>query len=140
MDKAMNAFTLDQQTLEKLLERAKQVREHAYAPYSNYRVGAALLCEGGEIFAGCNVENASLGLTICAERNAVAMAVAHGHRQFLAMVIVTDDEKPATPCGACRQVMGQFAANLTVVVANLTGKIMRYQLADLIPYPFNGET
>ncbi len=134
----MKAFSLDQQTLETLLERARQARAHAYAPYSKYCVGAALLCEGGEIFAACNVENASFGLTICAERNAVAMAVAHGNTRFLAVVIITDDEKPATPCGACRQVLGEFARDLTVVVANLTGQIIRYKLADLIPYPFSG--
>ena len=136
----MNAFSLDQQTLETLLERARQARTHAYAPYSDYRVGAALLCEEGEIFAGCNVENASFGLSICAERNAVAAAVAHGKTRFLAIAIVTDDEKPATPCGACRQVLGEFSKDMTVVVANLTGRILRYQLADLIPYPFSGWT
>jgi cytidine deaminase len=134
----MSASALDQQTLDELLERARRVRENAYAPYSNYRVGAALLCADGEIFEGCNVENASLGMTICAERNAVAQAIACGHSRFLAMVIVTDDEKPATPCGACRQVLGEFAKDLTVVVANLSGRIIQYQLSDLIPYPFSG--
>ncbi len=121
---------------EDLIEAAKKARENAYAPYSNYKVGAALLAEDGRIFTGCNVENAAFGLTMCAERNAVGNAVQNGVQRFVAIAIVTDDEPPATPCGACRQVLAEFRQNLHVITANLKGDVQNYFLNDLIPELF----
>lgn len=125
---------IDKSTAEKLIEAAKSARENAYAPYSNFKVGAALLTESGKIFLGCNVENASLGLTICAERNAVGSAILAGERRFKAIAIVTDDEPPATPCGACRQVLAEFSQELEVITVNLEGHRLDFFLSDLIPH------
>ncbi|MCD4650493.1 MAG: cytidine deaminase [Candidatus Cloacimonetes bacterium] len=101
-----------------LLKKAETATENAYAPYSGYKVGAALLTATGEIFTGCNVENASYGLTVCAERIAVFNAVSEGFRNFKAIAIFADGEKLPSPCGACRQVLSEFSDNLTVVFAN----------------------
>jgi cytidine deaminase len=117
-----------------LLEAARTVRSRAYAPYSGYTVGAALRSEDGRIFAGTNVENASLGLTVCAERNAVAAAVAAGARRFLALAVATRDG--GTPCGACRQVLAEFAADLPVLVAGDTGSPRLLRLDELLPHGF----
>ncbi|MCD6384650.1 cytidine deaminase [Candidatus Sumerlaeota bacterium] len=125
---------IDEFTAEKLIAEAKAARENAYAPYSNFKVGAALLTEGGKIFSGCNVENASLGLTLCAERNAVGAAILAGERQFKAIAIVTDDEPPATPCGACRQVLAEFSQELEIITVNLEGHRLDFFLSDLIPH------
>jgi cytidine deaminase len=117
-----------------LLAAASAAREAAYAPYSHFPVGAALLAPGGQVFAGCNVENASFGLTICAERNALAGAVAHGVRQFLAVAVMTDNG--VAPCGACRQVLAEFNPNMTVIVADTAGRQRIYTLSDLLPAAF----
>lgn len=117
-----------------LIRRADAVRANAWAPYSGYRVGAALLTESGEVFEGTNVENASYGLTICAERAAVFAAVAAGHRKFAALALVTDDG--GSPCGACRQVLAEFAPDLRVVIAAADGTRRETTVASLLPDSF----
>lgn len=119
-----------------LLSAAIKARERAYAPYSGFKVGAALRGSVGEIFSGCNVENASYGLTICAERTLVSTAVAAGVITFTQMVIVADSETPCPPCGACRQFLFEFAPSLELWVANLSGETKFFRLCDLLPEAF----
>ena len=121
---------------EDLLSVAILARQNAYAPYSGFKVGAALRGSAGEIFSGCNVENASYGLTLCAERTTVCTAVGAGIRTFTQMVIVADSETPCPPCGACRQFLFEFAPNLELWVANLSGETKFYRLSDLLPEAF----
>ena len=121
---------------EELLSAAIYARQKAYVPYSGFKVGAALRGSAGEIFSGCNVENASYGLTLCAERNTVCTAVAAGVQTFTQMVIVADSETPCPPCGACRQFLFEFAPNLELWVANLSGETKFYRLCDLLPEAF----
>jgi len=121
---------------EDLLSAAIYARQKAYAPYSGFKVGAALRGTVGEIFSGCNVENASYGLTLCAERTTVCTAVAAGIRTFTQMVIVADSETPCPPCGACRQFLFEFAPNLELWVANLSGETKFHRLCDLLPEAF----
>lgn len=120
-----------------LLEEAKQARERAYAPYSRFRVGAALRAASGRVYRGCNVENASFGLTTCAERVALQTAVAEGERVFLAVAIDAGTPAPTPPCGACRQVLAEFGVDLRVVLTGAPPKVMR--LADLLPMSFGPE-
>lgn len=120
-----------------LVEAALAARRHAHAPYSGFLVGAAVLTEGGEIFPGCNVENRSFGATLCAERVAVTSAVAAGARRVEAVVIATDAEPPAPPCGLCLQTLAEFAApELPVLLVNLAGDQQQYLLRDFLPHPF----
>ncbi len=120
-----------------LYAAAKAAREMAHAPYSRFRVGAALLAEDGTVIRGCNVENRSYGLSICAERTAVAAAVAAGKRRFRAIAVVTDASPPAMPCGMCRETLNEFAENdLPVLVANLDGERRETRLRELHPMPF----
>lgn len=114
---------------------AKQAMRSAYAPYSRFRVGAAVEAESGDVFTGCNVENASYGLTICAERAAVAAAVAQGHRRFRRVVVATEGDRAVSPCGACRQVLAEFGSGMEVygVARNET---KRWLLRDLLPAAF----
>ncbi len=114
-----------------LLQAAWKAREMAYAPYSNFKVGAALLSPDGRIFIGCNVENISYGLTICAERVAIGSAVAEGVRKFLAVAVVADTEVPISPCGACRQVLAEFGIP-RVLLANRF-KCLEFTMEDLLP-------
>jgi cytidine deaminase, homotetrameric len=118
-----------------LIAAAKRVKHKAYSIYSNFRVGAALLTDEGSIFAGCNVENSSYGLTICAERNAVFRAVAEGKKRFRAIAISSDDAGFLTPCGACRQVLAEFAPRLEIILTNAAGKKKVTSLDKLFPIP-----
>lgn len=120
--------------VQELVDAAAEVRERAYAPYSRFAVGAALRAADGAIYAGCNVENASYGMTICAERNAVAHAVACGARDFTAIAVVTLNG--VSPCGACRQVLAEFNPQMTVILADGAGNQRCYCLADLLPAAF----
>ena len=123
---------------DRLVEAAREVQQQAYCPYSHYRVGAALLAEDGRVFVGCNVENASYGLTTCAERSAVFTAVSSGVRRFRRIVVATDSEEPAPPCGACRQVLAEFGADLEVESVGPT-QTKRWRIGDLLPDAFSKE-
>lgn len=118
-----------------LLEAALAARERAYAPYSKFLVGAAVRAESGKIYTGCNIENASYGLTVCAERNALFNAVGAGELKFTALCVVGDTEEPISPCGACRQVMAEFKVPC-IILANLLGDVKEYTLEELLPYGF----
>ena len=127
-----------QNTDQQLVTQAIEVARRAYAPYSKFLVGAVLVGKDGRIFAGCNVENISFGLTICAERNAVFAAVAAGCRDYEKIVIVADTEVPASPCGACRQVLAEFNPDMKVVLANFRGQSETFPLSELLPRPTSG--
>ena len=119
-----------------LIERASQAQSNAYARYSNFSVGAAILGQNGEIFAGCNVENSSYGLTNCAERTAVFSAVSEGVKDFRALVVISDSKSPAKPCGACRQVLYEFSPQLEILCINNAGQRENFLLSDLFPEGF----
>ena len=123
--------------VQKLVEMAQSAREQAYAPYSNYRVGAALLTESGEIFTGCNVENAVYPTTCCAERVAIFKAVSEGRRRFRAIVVATEDG--GSPCGVCRQVMREFAPEMIVFIADAENGLRETSVAELLPDSFGPE-
>ena len=120
-----------------LIATANLAKESAYAPYSKFRVGAAILTEDGEVFHGCNVENASFSLTVCAERNAIFQAVAKGKREFRAIAVTSDDADFVTPCGACRQVLSEFNPDMEVILASASGKRKITSLGRLFPSPPN---
>jgi len=126
----------DDRVLIVLRERAFAAMERAYAPYSNFRVGAALLSSDGSITEGCNVENAAYPAGICAERSAVSAAVARGNRAFETLLIATEAEEPTPPCGMCRQVLEEFSPRLTVVSATRDGREARWSLEELLPKAF----
>jgi cytidine deaminase len=121
-----------------LVAAAGAARRHARAPYSNFRVGAALESADGTVFTGCNVENATYGLTVCAERVALLKALSDGHDRFVRIAIVADTEAPTPPCGPCRQLLWEYAGDIDVILANLTRETARYHLAELLPVPFDG--
>ena len=123
---------------ESLLAAARKVRLHAHAPYSGFQVGAALETSAGVIVTGCNVENVTYGLTICAERVAVVKAISEGETKFARIALVADTDNPTPPCGACRQILWEFGGDLEVVLANLKEVKGVYRLADLLPLPFDG--
>ena len=127
-----------QYTDQQLVTQAMEVAGRAYAPYSRFHVGAVLVGRDGRTFAGCNVENISYGLTICAERNAVFAAVAAGCREFEKIVITADTELPASPCGACRQVLAEFNPDLEVVLSNFRGQTETFRISQLLPRPTAG--
>ncbi len=120
-----------------LLKQAIEARENAYTPYSGYKVGAALLAANGKVFKGCNVENASYGPSMCAERVAVFKAVSEGNMDFKAIAVVTANS--GMPCGVCRQVLREFAPNLTVIIGSIKGDYHVLTLSDLLPYSFGPE-
>jgi cytidine deaminase len=120
-----------------LVARAIEARRNAYAPYSGYMVGAALLAESGRIYTGGNVENAVYPLTICAERAAVACAVSEGEREFVALAVATENAGP--PCGSCRQVLREFGEDIVVLIADLVGNFRETTVADLLPDSFSAE-
>ena len=128
---------MDKQTL---LEQSIKARENAYVPYSKFQVGAALLAEDGQVFLGCNIENASLGLTNCAERTAIFKAVSQGVRSFKALAVSGDTEGPISPCGACRQVIAEFCKpNMPVYLTNLQGVTKETTVGELLPGAFTPE-
>jgi cytidine deaminase len=120
-----------------LIEAALHARERAHAPFSNFKVGAALLGEDGQIYTGCNVENATYGLTVCAERMAVFKAVSEGARKFRRIVVAADTNVLTPPCGACRQILWEFCGDIEVILTNLQGKTESLRLKDLFPRPFD---
>lgn len=124
----------------KLLEEAKVAREKAYAPYSKFSVGAALLTKSGKVFHGCNIENASFGLTNCAERTALFKSVSEGETEFQALLVVADTKNPVAPCGACRQVIAEFCPpEMPVYLANINGDIKQTTVEQLLPSSFTSE-
>ena len=124
--------------IQNLVNRAIKARENAYCPYSHFAVGSALLCEDGTIYEGCNIENASYGLTNCAERTAVFKAVSEGYTKFKALAVVADTEGPCAPCGACRQVISEFEIP-RIIMANLRGDYTVVELEGLLPFRFGAD-
>jgi cytidine deaminase len=123
---------------DRLVDAARRAREHAAAPYSHFKVGAALLTRAGTIYGGCNVENASYGLTVCAERVALLKALSEGERDFAMIAVVADTDAPTPPCGPCRQLLWEYCGDIPVVLANLTRVAGTHQMRDLLPLPFDG--
>jgi cytidine deaminase len=122
-----------------LIAAARRAREHAVATFSGFKVGAALETQAGIVITGCNVENATYGLTICAERVAMFKALSEGHRHFTRIAIVADTADPTPPCGACRQILWEFGGDLVVLLANLTAPKGVHRLSDLLPLPFDAK-
>ncbi|MFN7915219.1 MAG: cytidine deaminase [Vicinamibacterales bacterium] len=120
-----------------LVQAARAAREYAVARFSGFKVGAALLTPDGTIVTGCNVENATYGLTVCAERVAMFKALSEGHREFVAVAVVADTDEPTPPCGACRQILWEFGGDLEVFLANLTEHKGTFRMKDLLPLPFD---
>ena len=120
-----------------LVQEATEARENAAAPFSKFKVGAALRTAAGKVYRGCNVENSTYGLTVCAERVALLSAIAAGDRKFTAIAVVTQSDEPSTPCGPCRQLMWEYCGDIDVTLANLDGKRVEYKLSTLFPHPFN---
>jgi cytidine deaminase len=123
--------------LDELARRAREARRRAHAPFSRFKVGAALRTADGAVVAGCNIENASYGLTICAERVAVFKAVSEGRRAFDAIAVAVDSPKLAAPCGPCRQILWEFCGDVWVHMTNLRGKTLTVRMSELLPYPFD---
>lgn len=127
---------LDPKTFQEMANRAKAISEKAYCPYSKFRVGAVVLTDNGQMYEGCNVENASYGLTICAERNAIFQMVAQSKQKIVAVVIYTPTPKPAAPCGACRQVMNEFGSEVLVMSVCDGSDVLKKKLSELLPDAF----
>ena len=124
-------------TQDPLLDAARAARLNAFAPFSAFQVGAALETADGRVITGCNVENATYGLTICAERVAVVKAISEGERTFTRIAIVADTDDPTPPCGACRQILWEFGGDLEIILGNLKVEKARFRLRDLLPHPFD---
>jgi len=123
--------------VEQLIARAVEVRENACAAYSNYKVGAALRASGGKVYTGCNVENSTYGLTVCAERVALWKALSEGERTFTQIAVVTSSDPPASPCGACRQLLWEYCGDIEIILANLQGFRKTLHLAEIFSHPFD---
>ncbi len=123
-------------TDEELIEVAKKYREFSYSPYSKFKVGAAVLTKSGKVFGGCNIENSSYPVTNCAERTAIFKAVSEGEKEIVAIALIADTEGPCSPCGACRQVMGEFKIN-RIIMANLKGDKKVVTLEEVLPFAFS---
>ena len=136
VDRLMDELPGDERTITMLRERAFAAMERAYAPYSNFKVGAALLGTDGSVTEGCNVENASYSASICAERTAISAAVARGIRTFDALVVTTEADEPTPPCGICRQVLEEFSPHLIVMSFTRDGREARWTLDELLPKAF----
>ena len=138
----MSSYTKGRITVEKekLIEEAKAAMEKAYVPYSNFKVGAALLTNDGKIYQGCNIENAAYSVTNCAERTALFKAFSEGERNFSVLAVVADTERPVPPCGACRQVISELCPkDMKVVLTNLQGIVREYNVEELLPGAFSAE-
>jgi len=122
---------------EPLIEAARQARLQSVAPFSNFLVGAAVRTANGKVYTGCNVESASYGLTVCAERVAIWKALSEGERQFTQLAVVADTDTLTPPCGTCRQIIWEFARDATIVFANLKGQREEFHIADLLPHAFD---
>jgi cytidine deaminase len=122
---------------QQLIDAATSVRERAFAPYSNFKVGSAVETTGGKIFTGCNIESATYGLTMCAERVAIWKAVSEGETSFTHIAVVVDTEELTPPCGSCRQIIWEFCGDIPVTMANLHGKIETVQMSELLPRAFD---
>jgi len=129
---------MEEKLQEKLIEQAIAVRKNAYVPYSNFAVGCAVLTKQGEIYTGCNIENSSYGLSNCAERTAIFKAVSEGDKDIKAIALVADTVGPCSPCGACRQVIIEFGAEIEVIMANLAGDIVIKKSSQLLWNAFSG--
>jgi cytidine deaminase len=123
--------------INELINNAKSARQLSYSPYSKFKVGAALKTKNGRIFTGCNIENSSYGLSICAEREAVFKAISAGEKDLDTIAVVTDSNKLLTPCGACRQVIWEFSKDMTIIVANLKGEKKEFKIKELLAHPFD---
>lgn len=124
---------------EKLISAATDARERAFAPYSNFRVGAAVEAESGTIYIGCNVESASYGLTVCAERVAIWKGISCGEKRFTQIAVVVDTEDLTPPCGVCRQIIWEFCGDVPVILSNLDGKTETIQMSELLPRAFDSK-
>lgn len=124
-------------TKKELVEAAIEVRTRAYAPYSNFKVGAAVRTKSGKIYTGCNVESASYGLTVCAERVAIWKAVSEGEKEFAEIAVVADTQELTPPCGVCRQILWEFCGDVPVTFANLKGDVETVQMKELLPRAFD---
>ncbi|HAJ32801.1 MAG TPA: cytidine deaminase [Candidatus Atribacteria bacterium] len=120
----------------KLIKEAEKARKKAYTPYSKFKVGAAVLGVDGKIFTGCNIENASFGLTVCAERVAIFKAISEGSTKFEAIAVIGDTDKPCSSCGACRQVISEFGEDIPLIMANLKGDVKIKKIKELLPEAF----
>ena len=132
-----DSSTFRSATVDALVAAARAARNNAAADFSGFKVGAAVETANGTIISGCNIENASYGLTICAERVAIFKALSEGHRQFAQIVVVADTESPTPPCGACRQIIWEFCGDVPVTLANLREVTATLQMKDLLPLPFD---
>lgn len=128
---------IDEQTWARLIDAAVEAASHAYAPYSKFKVGAALLTPDDEIILGCNIEYASFGATVCAERTALGSAVVQGKREFIALAVHTDAERPTAPCGICRQSLAEFCGDMPILMVTASGQRLLMSLDELLPYRFS---